>query len=287
MSYVVEAHCHERRFGSAVRKQVIMFLANKASDDGSGIWCSKGFVQRHTELSETSVKRTISDFLREGILVQTGQQRPCKNGFTVVYRIDMDVVAQLELIGAPARTSAQTGSSEDGVRPDPGTGSPEDGVRGPQGTPNNPKTTPKPPTRAQEPGEEDLGKIWDAYPEDRRRDRPTSLKLARDALAEVTAAELLTAVKAYARHSAGHTRSKVSFSDNWFRLGKWRPFVEAARAEAHRPQEIAERQLSDAADAIRERKDWMYRHLPEDRVFQAVQRGLITREEAQAAGFLR
>lgn len=45
MSYVVEAHCHERRFGSAVRKQIIMFLANKASDDGSGIWCSKGFVQ--------------------------------------------------------------------------------------------------------------------------------------------------------------------------------------------------------------------------------------------------
>lgn len=115
-----------------------------------------------------------------------------------------------------------------------------------------------------------------------RRDRPTSLRLARDALSEVTAAELLTAVKAYALPSAGHTRSKVSFSDNWFRLGKWRPF-----AEALRPQEIAERQLSDAADAIRERKDWMYRHLPEDRVFQAVQRRLITREEAQAAGFLR
>lgn len=115
-----------------------------------------------------------------------------------------------------------------------------------------------------------------------RRDRPTSLRLARDALSEVTAAELLTAVKAYARHSAGHTRSKVSFSDNLFRLGKWRPF-----AEAHRPQEIAERQLSDAAHAIRELKDWMYRRLPEDRVFQAVQRGRITREEAQVAGFLR
>jgi hypothetical protein len=114
-----------------------------------------------------------------------------------------------------------------------------------------------------------------------RWDRPASLKLARDALSEVTA------VKAYALHSARHTRSKVSFSDNWFRLGKWRPFVEAAKAEAHRPQEIAERQLSDAAGAIRGRKDWMYRHLPEDRVFQAVQRGLITREEAQAAGFLR
>lgn len=132
-----------------------------------------------------------------------------------------------------------------------------------------------------------MRKIWEAYPEDRRRDRRTSLRLARDALSEVTAAELLTAVKAYALHSAGHTRSKVSFSDNWFRLEKWRPFVEAARVEVHRPQEIAERLLSDAADAIRERKDWMYRHLPEDRVFQAVQRGLISRAEAQAAGFLR
>ena len=100
MSWRIANECAERRFGSAARKQIIMFLANKASDDGSGIWCSKGFVQRHTELSETSVKRTISDFLREGILVQTGQHRPCKNGFTVVYRIDMDVVAQLELIGA-------------------------------------------------------------------------------------------------------------------------------------------------------------------------------------------
>lgn len=61
MSYVVEAHCHEYRFGSAVRKQITMFLANNASDDGSGIWCSKGFVRRHTELSETSFKRTISN----------------------------------------------------------------------------------------------------------------------------------------------------------------------------------------------------------------------------------
>ena len=40
-----------------------MFLADKASDDGSGICCSKGTVQRHTEFSESTVKRTIIDFL--------------------------------------------------------------------------------------------------------------------------------------------------------------------------------------------------------------------------------
>jgi len=60
-----------------------MFLADKASDDGSGIWCSKGTIQRHTELGETTVKRAVRAFLKEGILVETGS-RTCKNGFTVV-----------------------------------------------------------------------------------------------------------------------------------------------------------------------------------------------------------
>ena len=50
MSWHVAKECAERRFRSAPRKQIIMFLADKASDDGSGIWCSKGTIQRHTEL---------------------------------------------------------------------------------------------------------------------------------------------------------------------------------------------------------------------------------------------
>jgi hypothetical protein len=68
MSWKIANLCADRIFGSAARKQIIMFLADKASDDGSGIWCSKGTIQRHTELGESTVKRTITDFLREGIL---------------------------------------------------------------------------------------------------------------------------------------------------------------------------------------------------------------------------
>ena len=37
MSWRIANECAERRFGSAARKQIIMFLADKASDDGSGI----------------------------------------------------------------------------------------------------------------------------------------------------------------------------------------------------------------------------------------------------------
>jgi len=100
MSWRVANACAERKFGSATRKQIIMFLADKASDDGSGIWCSKGTIQRHTEIGETTVKRTIREFLKEGILIETGA-RGCKNGFTVVYRIDLGRIEALELTAEP------------------------------------------------------------------------------------------------------------------------------------------------------------------------------------------
>jgi len=74
--------------------------ADKASDDGSGILSSKSTIQRHTELGESTVKRTITDFLREGILIETGR-RPSKNGFTVIYRIVLDRVIALESAAEP------------------------------------------------------------------------------------------------------------------------------------------------------------------------------------------
>lgn len=42
MSWKIVNLCADRIFGSAARKQLMMFLADKASDDGSGIWCGLG-----------------------------------------------------------------------------------------------------------------------------------------------------------------------------------------------------------------------------------------------------
>lgn len=72
MIWRVANACAERKFGSATRKQIIMFLTDKASDDGSGIWCSKETIQWHTEPGETTVMRMIREFLKEGIPVETG-----------------------------------------------------------------------------------------------------------------------------------------------------------------------------------------------------------------------
>ena len=94
MSWRVANLCDEKRFGSPSRKQVIMYLADKASDDGAGIWCSKYTIARHTELSLATIKRIIREFIDEGLLVQTGD-RPCDRGYTVVFRICLNRVGEL------------------------------------------------------------------------------------------------------------------------------------------------------------------------------------------------
>ncbi len=238
MSWRVANTCAERKFGSATRKQIVMFLADKASDDGSGIWCSKGTIQRHTELGESSVKRTIRDFLKEGILVETGA-RGCKNGFTVVYRIDL---ARIEALERTAEPDTETGVSVAPVQTGPRTGVTLAGVPGPPRPPNHPKTIHKPPTRERVAEEDaEAARILAAYPSDRLRGKSDCLSRIRAALDEgVEAEDLLQAVQAYAVASAGFTRSKVCFSDNWFKSGRW---------SGHLDLVVTERKSADEREA--------------------------------------
>jgi len=238
MSWRIANECAERRFGSAARKQIIMFLADKASDDGSGIWCSKGTIQRHTELSESTVKRTMVDFLREGILIKTGRKQ-CKTGYTVIYCIVLERVADLE---PSAESEPETGVTVNPVHPDPGRGVTVNGVGGSRWTPNHPETIHKPPTRKREAAEEvedfESERILAAYPEDRIRDRRTSLRQIAGAIeAGVKPEDLLQAVKAYAAETKGYTRSKVCFSDNWFKMRRWEKGLAQIQADREKARE--------------------------------------------------
>ncbi|WP_342078778.1 hypothetical protein [Yoonia sp. SS1-5] len=112
MSWRVANISAEREFGSARPTQISMFLAATESDDGSGIQCSKGMIQRHIELRETTIKRTIGGFLREGVLLETGA-RGCKNGFIIVYRSDLARIAALELTAEP---DIETGATVESVQ---------------------------------------------------------------------------------------------------------------------------------------------------------------------------
>jgi hypothetical protein len=282
MSWKIANLCADRIFGSAARKQIIMFLADKASDDGSGIWCSKGTIQRHTELGESTVKRTITDFLREGILIETGR-RPCKNGFTVIYRIMLDRMMAFE---SSAEPDEGTGSTADPVQRDPGRGSTMDGVRGPGWTPNHPETIHKPPTRKRVEAavDERVERIWAAYPKDRQRGKAASLVAIAEALAEgIDPADLLQAVLAYASETAGFTRSKVCFADNWFGDRRWQRFLEAMTEERQARTALTVDHHARLAAWVRDRSP-MCKHITAPQVTALVAAGLVTDGQLRAAG---
>ncbi|MFT7311659.1 MAG: hypothetical protein ACI853_002158 [Paracoccaceae bacterium] len=111
------------------------------------------------------------------------------------------------------------------------------GVPGPPRPPNHPITIHKPPTRKREvAADEEAEKILPAYPPDRLRGKAACLAQIEEAMKEGIASEdLLQAVQVYATDSAGFTRSKVCFSDNWFQSRRWQGYIEdicAKREEA-------------------------------------------------------
>lgn len=281
MSWRVANACADRKFGSATRKQIIMFLADKASDDGSGIWCSKGTIQRHTELGESTVKRTIREFLKEGILVETGA-RGCKNGFTVVYRIDLAKIEALELTAEP---DIATGVIVDPVQTGPGTWATVAGVPGPQRPPNHPQTIQKPPTRERVVAEDqEAEKVLAAYPPDRVRGKAECLRQIREALDDGTVVEdLLQAVNAYATESAGYTRSKVCFSDNWVKSGRWRAYVEDIARGREKTKAKQAEMLAGLAGWVTERHP-LCRHITRAQVDNLLAAKLVTQTQIQAAG---
>jgi hypothetical protein len=241
----------------------------------------RGTIQRHTELGETTVKRTIRDFLKEGILVETGS-RGCKNGFTVVYRIDLAKVEALELTAEP---DMETGATVDPVQTGPGTGVTVAGVPGPPRPPNHPKTIHNPPTRERGAAEdEEAEKILAVYPPDRLRGKADCLRRIRAALDDgVRAEELAEAVKAYETESAGFTRSKVCFSDNWFKSGRWRSYVEdiAKGREATKAKEAE--MLAGLAGWVTDRHP-LCRHITPGQIDALLSAGLVTMAQIQAAG---
>ena len=286
MSWRIANECAERRFGSPARKQIIMFLADKASDDGSGIWCSKGTIQRHTELGESTVKRTINDFLREGILIETGQRR-CQNGYTIIYRIVLAKISQLESTAEP---DVETGSTVDPVQSEPGRGAMVDGVRGPRWTPNHPKTIHKPPTHvdareaAAEVEDLELEKVLLAYPKDRVRDRRTCLRqIAAAVKAGIEVEDLLLAVKAYAVETEGYTRSKVCFADNWFKMRRWEKGLAQIQADRAKAAEAEAKGRAGLVEWILGRHP-LCKHITKRQVADLMATKMVTPEQVRSAG---
>lgn len=159
------------------------------------------------------------------------------------------------------------------------------GVPGPPRPPNHPKTIHKPPTREREATEdEEAEKILATYPPDHLRGKAECLSRIREALDTGTEVEdLLQAVKAYAADSAGFTRSKVCFSDNWFRSGRWRAYVEDIAKGREDAKAKEAQMLLGLAGWVTDRHP-LCRHITPNQIDALLAAGLVTLTQIQAAG---
>lgn len=75
----------------------MVLLADKASDDGSGIWASKQTMADELDCSRQAVINTIKGLIDDGLLSEVGQRQNA-NGFTVEYRIIVPALEALPLV---------------------------------------------------------------------------------------------------------------------------------------------------------------------------------------------
>ena len=88
MSNKISNLVQTKKIGSLTKKAILMYMADKASDDGTGIWVSKSNMAADLEMTDRSVRKHIKEMLAMSILREAGQ-RKCKSGYTVDYAINL------------------------------------------------------------------------------------------------------------------------------------------------------------------------------------------------------
>lgn len=101
MSNHLISEVYKRQVGNIARKAVMALFADKASDDGSGIWASKQRMAEEIGASKQTVISTIKGLIGEGLVKETGK-RKSPNGFTVEYCINVRALRALPLVKSHA-----------------------------------------------------------------------------------------------------------------------------------------------------------------------------------------
>lgn len=145
MSNKVVTLVYTRMLGSAHRKAIVAYMADKASDDGRGVFCSKGTIAAETEIARSTVFKTIRDLIAEGVLIEAGN-RACKNGATVVYDINLDAIRAMPKVKTDHldRSASRTPTSPSAGLVAQRTGPPAGPHRSASRTPTGPSAGPKP-----------------------------------------------------------------------------------------------------------------------------------------------
>lgn len=109
---------YKRELRTPMRKSVMALLADKASDDGSGIYASKQTMADELCCSKQAILDTIKGFLADGLLEELGQRR-VPSGFTVEYGIVVDALEALPLVKCHAERAKRGSAKTTGQRQAP------------------------------------------------------------------------------------------------------------------------------------------------------------------------
>ena len=77
---------------------LFMAMANRADDDGTGIWESMPNLAKHGGITRSTAWRVLPKLLASGLVIDTGNGKPTKRGGspTNIYRIDLAKLASIE-----------------------------------------------------------------------------------------------------------------------------------------------------------------------------------------------
>lgn len=179
------------------------------------------------------------------------------------------VVSQKETVGNVSKKRGKSPSLETGVVPNRDSNLTIEPVK-------------EPPSRRREAGE--VEKILEAYPPDRLRGKAACFTQIEKAMKEgVKPEDLLQAVQAYASDSAGFTRSKVCFSDNWFQSRRWQAYVEKQAEDQGKAAALQADHDARLACWISDRSP-MCKHITAPQVAALLAAKLVTKAQIQAAG---
>lgn len=110
------SEAYKRRIDGLAKKSVMVLLADKASDDGTGIWASKQTMADELGTTKQTIIATIKTLIAEGLVCEIGQRRNA-NGYTVEYAINVLALKALPLVGAHCdRSSRLTGKAASPVK---------------------------------------------------------------------------------------------------------------------------------------------------------------------------
>lgn len=89
-----------------VRKAVLLAMADRANDDGTGIWISKVRIAAELEANRETVIKAVQDLCSPPLrLLKAVGERPCRNGFTIEYAIQIGALQALPDAWRPCRNS--------------------------------------------------------------------------------------------------------------------------------------------------------------------------------------